>query len=238
MILNNEYKFIFIHIPKNAGTSLRSNLCRLSGMKQPYTFEEKAFARLCTHTKPCDCKKDGVLSGRHIRAITLRDEKEIDNWNDLYKFAFVRNPYDRMVSFWAFYRNIGTSMTNVRRSAEMMSFDDWVKYLRKKSFAKMGEHPESLVPPWRWPQVSWIEKDGKQIIDFVGRYENLQEDFEYICKHIGLDKDSSLWKGHEQLEEFNKSGRLKDYRQYYTEESKKIVGWWFKRDLELFDYSF
>ena len=160
-------------------------------MKQPYTFEEKAFARLCTHTKPCDCKKDGVLSGRHIRAITLRDEKEIDNWNDLYKFAFVRNPYDRMVSFWAFYRNIGTSMTNVRRSAEMMSFDDWVKYLRKKSFAKMGEHPESLVPPWRWPQVSWIEKDGKQIIDFVGRYENLQEDFEYICKHIGCRLSSS-----------------------------------------------
>ena len=77
MLLSNEHKFFFMHIPKTGGTSIRNSLNTLIQSPQPYT------------------EKD--MEKKHMSAFILRDE--IYDWDNLWMFTFLRNPYDRKVSY-------------------------------------------------------------------------------------------------------------------------------------------
>jgi len=66
-------------------------------------------------------------------------------------------------------------------------------------------------------------------VDFIGKYENLESDYLYVCDKLGIN--STLLK-------INTSNRDLDYRQYYTDESRCIVGEYYKEDVSLFKYSF
>ena len=80
------------------------------------------------------------------------------------------------------------------------------------------------------PQVGWLSEGKNMIVDFVGRFENIEKDFDSVCKKIKIVNTG--------LPHLKKSERLKDYRGYYNEESRKIVGDFFKNDIELFNYEF
>jgi len=75
-----------------------------------------------------------------------------------------------------------------------------------------------------------LDKKGDPIVDFIGRYENLQEDFNKVCKAIGIAPVKLLHK--------NKSERPKDYREAYNNKTKEIVARVFAKDIELFKYTF
>jgi len=217
MLLDKERKFLFIHIPKTAGTSIRNNIAQLTNKEEPYSETDMEL--------------------KHKSTILLK--KEMDDWDDLYKFTFIRNPYDRMVSFYTFYKlpRVLPFVARTRQKAIELSFPDWIKYLKAKSHTKLGYHPPRKIPMWRRPQVDFVYDGTEQIVDFVGRYENLTEDHRYICKHLELDQ-SETWDKHKRLQRFNYSHRLSDYRDYYDDESRSIVKWWFMRDIKEFNYTF
>ena len=125
-----------------------------------------------------------------------------------------------------------------RRAALQMSFPDWVRYLKKKEFTRLGDHPPRKIPMWRRPQVDFIFNGGIKLVDHIGRYETLQEDYHYIANKLELDKDISIWKHHRELKHYNKSKRIEDFRLYYDDESRSIVKWWFMRDIKEFNYTF
>ncbi len=84
-------------------------------------------------------------------------------------------------------------------------------------------------PKYFAPQIDWLcDSDGKLLVDFVGKVENLDEDFTYICRKIGIDR---------RLEHRNKSERG-DYRDYYDDETRQIVADVFARSIEAFGYKF
>lgn len=90
-------------------------------------------------------------------------------WNSYYKFAFVRNPWDRYVSI---YKN-----RNIR-----VSFPKWIrshiKAFRKNKLSKAFS-----------PQLDWIsDKNGKILVDYVARFENYKEEWYKICEIIGAKK--------------------------------------------------
>ena len=64
---------------------------------------------------------------------------------------------------------------------------------------------------------------------FIGKFENLQSDFNKICEIIGIKK--------EKLPLINNTNK-EDYKSYYTEETKKIIQKAYKKDIEMFNYSF
>jgi chondroitin 4-sulfotransferase 11 len=218
MLLSNEHKFFFMHIPKTGGTSIRNALNQLIQAPQPYT--EKDMER------------------KHMSAFLLRDK--IYDWDNLWKFTFIRNPYDRMVSYYTFYRmpRKVPYLHSTRKAAIEMSFPEWVRWLKQKEFVRLGDHPPRKIPMWRRPQVDFIYNNGIKLVDHICRYETLEDDYNYIANKLKLNQDPSIWKHHKVLRHDNRSNRLEDFRLYYDDESRSIVKWWFMRDIKEFNYMF
>ena len=79
------------------------------------------------------------------------------------------------------------------------------------------------------PHLNWLtDEKGEVIVDFIGRFENLKNDFQFICEKIGVTAD---------LPFVNKSEH-KEYQYYYNDETREIVRRWFENDINLFKYNF
>ena len=135
--------------------------------------------------------------------ITLGHKSNLRLPDDAFTFSFCRNPYDRAVSMWAFnnkVRNLDISFTEFCRE-----LDNWTWGHRI-----------------RLPQATWV--DG---IDFVGYFENLEEDFGILCDKLGIERRPLP---HENATEHG------PWQEYYTEETQRIVLSYYAVDFGRFGY--
>lgn len=157
-----------------------------------------------------------------------RDPKKLDLKKYKIKFAFVRNPYDRLVSC---YRDkirspseFGVIAADHKRLYEDMPFNEFVRKVHKIPDNKADKHFKS--------QHCFVTNSkGKLIPNFIGKFENLDEDFKKIMNRLQVENPPAL-------PQKNKSKRAKDYRKYYDDETKRLVEQRYKKDLELFNYEF
>ena len=157
----------------------------------------------------------------HETALTFRDRIGKKRWNERFSFAIVRNPWDRAVSHFH-YRKM-TNQTGLGIAS--IAFKDWLKrvYL-DRSPEYMNEEKMFLT------QSEWVcDEQGRIMVDYIGRFENLQQSWDDICDALHREKS--------QLPHVKKSSRG-DYRDYYDDESREIIADFFRPDIELFDYSF
>ena len=125
MLLSIRYRFLFVHIPKTGGTSIRAAL-RYYKWSDPYRIPLFLCSRLSAFTgHRLACKLP-----RHAKIIAAHEMLPRDFFDSLFKFAFVRNPWDRAVSFYNYYLNINQSL--VRYSFKRFLFDKLSKSLWKK----------------------------------------------------------------------------------------------------------
>ena len=146
-------------------------------------------------------------------------DKDISNY---YKFSFVRNPWDRFVSLY-FYCMTGSTMMQKNKNAKPV--------LDFKSFCKLVKSGFYIGNSYVWnthyqPQTNFIDLPD---IDFVGRFENIQHDFDIVCDKIGFKQ--------QQLPHTNKS-KHKHYTKYYDDETREIVAEKYAKDIEVFGYEF
>jgi hypothetical protein len=136
-------------------------------------------------------------------------------FNAYFKFAFVRNPFDRFVSYCAFMLRGGEVFQRQPREA-MHHF-------------LFREPPEQHV--LFQPQASvLLDEDGQTLLaDHIGRVEDMQQSYDTICQRIGIAPRP--------LDRVNGT-RHADYRQYYDQALIDGVAARYARDLELFGYSF
>jgi len=151
---------------------------------------------------------------------THRKLLESDKYKNYYKFSFTRNPYDKMVSEFKWF----TDQSNEWNSPDCRKYYKGVDF---KTFVNkfLTLHPGD--PYHLYSQYSILTPLKR--IDFIGRFENLQEDFDIVCNKIGISK--------QKLPHTNKSKR-KHYTEYYDDETRAIVAQKYAKDIEYFGYEF
>ena len=164
---------------------------------------------------------DDPLKRRHLFAADLREHLGRERWEAAFSFAFVRNPWDRLVSWYemAIARPSNDFHRQVVETTD--SFADFVTGCTGGLAAKTT-----------FNQVDYIDGPGGEgeIVDFVGRFESLERDFAAVGRRLGLPPEAGL--GHE-----NRT-RHRPYRDYYDDETRAIVAERFARDIDRFGYSF
>lgn len=216
MFISYRYKFLFVHIAKTGGTSIRSALNTLR-WRDPYAIPLAMLNRISYffgHKLACKFP-------RHAKAIAAYEMLPREFYNSLFKFAFVRNPWDLQVS----------SYHHLRRERPHLIFHlkDFEEVLRWKLDAKRPYqfHIDTSI---ELQSDYLIDLHGNIIVDFIGRYERLAQDFEEACRRIGIP--------YLQLPHKRKAHDRKDYRSYYTDETAELVAQHFRRDIEMFGYRF
>lgn len=204
--VNHERKAIFVHVPKNAGTSITRAL-KGTGQYTPlgYGSVDDDFAMSWT-------------AGEVRRVI---DTVGNEMWGECFTFAFVRNPWDRLVSGWQFTR---------QKNKHELSFAEFVRRLPSLD---TDQEPDALrrAISTHWhamPQADHLIVDGVVAVDFVGRVEALDDDWRAISERIGCDRE---------IPRANASERG-EYRQYYTDDLLAEVDERFRRDVDAWGYTF
>jgi hypothetical protein len=144
------------------------------------------------------------MSAEQARAL-LDDDTA---WRGYFKFAFDRNPWDRQVSFYHH---------RYRREETPPPF---VSFIKGDARARINNYEIYSI-------------GGDVAVDFVGRYERLEEDLKHALGQVGLNLDQPLPRA---KTTFRKSD--KPYRDYYDADTRAIVGDWYAREIELLDYVF
>ena len=216
MLLSHQKKFLFIHIAKTGGTSVRSAL-------QKYRWRDPHYAPIWLASKLSSMANHelAIKLPRHAKAIAAKEMLPHEFYDSLFKFAFVRNPWDLQVSS---YHHIQRERPNLMKPNE-----SFAEFLQRK-----------LDPEREWqyhidtsitPQSNYlVDLNGELIVDFIGHYETLQQDFDHCCKVIGISRI--------ELPHKRKAGDRLAYREYYTQETQALVEKAFARDIELLGYHF
>jgi hypothetical protein len=233
MRISHHHKYIFISVPKTASTTIRHTLdCeafrRHRKKKTPFTFAKGADDHIVSN-------QHDALFYDHVKAIDLKktcESKNID-WENYYKFAFVRNPWSRLVSCWAYFHAV-SKLTGGRYENTKKFVDVVRKHLKAFSTFSLFCSEDSLCEFTRIgflpSQIDHLtDEDGELLMNFVGKMENLDDDFNSVCKHLGMK--------FKPLETINTTTH-KPYREYYDEKSQNSVAKFYSSDIEAFKYEF
>ncbi len=207
MIVSHQHRFIFFAVPKTATHAIREALRAHKG-EQDWE-QQRLFGKQQIPITEIMAIKHGHITAQEIFSV-LPSEQSLD----YYKFAFVRNPYDRFVSACAFL-NRGNPEFGARPT-------EWMK----NALARSQFRQRVLIRP----QCSQLEDaNGELAMDFVGRYETLQPSLDELFKHLGLPPTV--------LELRNRSDH-RHYRDYFDADLERQVAELYRKDLALFNYSF
>ena len=217
MLLSNRYQFLFVHIAKTGGTSVRAALNRLR-WRDPYyplMFICHRFSHLTKH-------RLGTKFPRHSKIIAAREMLPAELFERLFKFAFVRNPWDLQVS----------SFHHIRRERPefMNGIEDFNEFMRWK-FDPERPYQYHIDTSLEWQTDYLVDLHGNKLVDFIGRTERLQQDFDQVCERIGIPPIALPNKR-------KATDRRPDYREYYEDDTAELVAQHFARDIEMLGYTF
>jgi len=197
MIINDQYEFIFVAIARTGSTSIKSAL-----------------------QHPDELKKLPPIYHASIHTI-LENNPHKKNY---FKWAFVRNPWDRMVSAYHEFRNISAHGEWAEDLSLFLSAPTFEQFVLNFKGTEVSKDIHFI------PQFDCISIDGKIAVDFVGRYENYQKDFDHFCSSVNMPSFT--------LPRSRRTSRG-DYRGYYQNtECIDVVRDFYHKDIEFFDYEF
>ncbi|MDR5886699.1 sulfotransferase family 2 domain-containing protein [Vreelandella janggokensis] len=204
-----------------------------SGVKARYSLRDiKCYGVLFLHIPKCagvSVNKSlyGSLGAGHITLHNAFIGLGPFDYTNVFKFTVVRNPWDRLVSAYFFLKSGGFGQKDQDFFIENISgyydFNDFVMNWVTKENVDVWNHFR--------PQSSFLSIVHNEVdLDFICFFESLAEDFSYIY-------NAKRWESFNTLANINSSDH-KDYRQYYTDASKKIVEEVYEDDIRLFGYDF
>lgn len=207
-MISHRYRCIFVHIPKTGGTSIedviwpgpRSESDLWMGFVTPFRNKYQT----------------GGL--QHLKASQIRAEVGDEVFRSYFKFAIVRNPWDRLVSQFSYLQG-RPDLQNYLGLAADAGFAQYLDAARRTDHVQLISQSEFL-----------FDEDGNTSVDFVGHFETLAQDAATIFERIGLAST--------ELPHKNASTREGDYRKYYDEATRTIAASLYAQDIANFGYQF
>ncbi len=217
MLISYDREFIFFHVAKTGGISMREVL--LPYAQEPERFKIRRPTRMI-RGEPNRMYEVWEALLLHAKARDAQEELPSDLFTRFFKFAFVRNPWDWQVSMYKF----------------LLRKETYSKYETVKGLAGFEEYLEWVIDtPDPFPrgipkQQSEMLVDARNelLVDFVGHYETLSSDFRQVCDRLKMEGS---------LPHLNATSH-DDYRSYYNEHTRRFVAEHFSADVELFGYTF
>jgi hypothetical protein len=214
MIISKKRNFIFIHIYKTAGTSIAKALLPFAVSPWLWEYATTRIALKLGFSLPID-----TVPGRGsvVQASEMIASMGKETFDSYFSFAIARNPWDWHVSLYKHVlRDKGHHQHKVVKAFN--NFDEYIEW-------------RCLVQNEACQRDFIYSQDNELLVDFLGRFENLEADFAKICDHIGISTTIALPK-------LNVAKNRKPYQEYYNEKTKELVRQAFKEDIELLGYDF
>lgn len=201
IMISHKYKLIFIHIPRTGGTSIEkailNNRSGWWGIHAP---------------------------SKHLNAYSAKKIYK-SYWDDYFKFTFVRNPWDRMVSMLKYGSFYGVHLSKDER----ITIDDYLKYFKKIEYDRRFFNFSQIKDTQTQDGAVYGNIIGEDM-NFVGKFETLDQDFETLCELTNIPKV--------RLPKIEQSLNRKNYKKYYNEENKLLVKEKYRIDIEKYNYIF
>ncbi|MBT8052304.1 MAG: sulfotransferase family protein [Gammaproteobacteria bacterium] len=222
------FNCLFVHIPKTAGQSVEQFF-----MNQLHLdWNEDREALLLQGNED---RTRGTEKLAHLSASEYVDDGYIgrEDFSALFKFSFVRNPWERILSEYR-YRNY----------FQHRSFRDFV--LNKLPQPGWDDQYRHVMPQYDMLH----DRQGNLLVDFIGRFESLQQDFDRICERLDIadsrlphrnrsDKKSRDLKRKLRNALFrNGENQWRGMEDFYDDETRKAVAEYYRKDIETFGYEF
>lgn len=231
MLVCHEHRFIYIQTHKTASTSTAITLSQFCGPMDviPKLDEEGESIRCKKGIYPRNYLASlqdytasdflNVLIKRgqrrfkrkfrpHMPANEIRPLVGEGIWKSYFKFTFDRNPWDRQVSHYYF---------NTRKMGIRPKFEDWVQTTKR---ARLGNFEQYAI-------------DGEVVVDYIGKYENLEADIVKVLAKIGIKNKIELPKA-----KSNYRNSQQNYKEYYTDETRDLVRDWYSDEIKTLSYEF
>ena len=252
MVINDKERFIFIHIPKNAGNSITRLLLKHFDNNNYDVVPPQHYVA----SDPNYIKRDYFPQHAALKWLGNNFPEKL-----LYKkICFSRNPFSRMVSWWTYNRSHEKFWEeyDLARHARDMEFNEWLLkciqrgrqelvpqvYYISPNFKYEITNRDSTIDTHPLRHNNYIrEKFGlgetdnptpifQPIADFVGRVENLEQDMSRLFDYLGITENVI------DITKENPSKEKVDYREQYNTESVEIVQSLYQQDFEYFNYSY
>lgn len=193
-----EQELLFLHTPKVAGSSMNATPLAKKVKYKIHSFKGDVYDKV----------------------------QELGAENS-FKYGFVRNPYSRFVSLYNYFTKMNEQHPFYKYNAPIVKVVH--RYDSLNAFCEAFEELRLKGNFHFRPQVMYFTSEHEQYkVDFTGKYENLQSDFNALCEKVGLDTF--------ELPVANSSGQVQDYMALYSDESKKVIENFYKDDFDFFNY--
>ena len=256
-MISKQYRFIQVHIPRTAGSSIQDALWRYRDLNTEgvhpqrhadfygkYDWHLNGFYPNITQSAEVDngIQHVGQDFYSYVTKHLSQDSKPVsmgygyEKFEEYFKFAFVRNPWDRFVSLWSKFKEEVKLQENFNNLYGLKIDHDFKEMEEVLRYLWLSHKRGLALPRWFKPQYEFVHaKDLKILTNFIGRYETLQDHFNFLCDRIDYPQC--------QLPNSDKKERRSEkenahYIQYYDKRSADIIAEVYKDDLETWNYEF
>ena len=213
-MISHKHKCIFVEVPKTGSTSIRAILGKAYiphlNLVEIKTLMENSWTHFGGRTN----RIRGALYQ------LLPQQRKIDigrrQFEGYFKFGFVRNPWDRVVSLY--------ERTEPIQMKDKMSFDEFVDWIQFSSATCIHSSPHRYQLDW------FLDGSGNMLADFIGRFERLEQDWAIVADKLGITEKT--------LPLTRENPRHRHYTEYYTERTRDLIAQKFRVDIEHFGYEF